>query len=59
MAYAAQFYIELDKDYYFSGDMVNGHVLINNANFIPMATGISLKFTGYEVVKFLTKQVVQ
>jgi len=39
--------------------MVNGFVYINNPQPIPMSTGISLKFTGYEVVKFLTKVRVQ
>ena len=55
----AQFFIQLDKEFYFSGEMVNGFVYINNPQPIPMSTGISLKFTGYEVVKFLTKSIAQ
>ena len=38
--------------------MVNGFVYINNPQPIMMSTGISLKFSGYEVVKFLTKNRV-
>lgn len=50
----ADFYIQTDKDVYFAGETVNGQIYINVFSNLPMANGISLKFTGYECVKWLT-----
>lgn len=47
----ANFFIQIDKPFYFAGDTVNGNILVNVVQFLP-ATGISLKFTGYECVKW-------
>lgn len=52
----ATFFIQTDKDFYFAGDTVNGNVLINVGALIVGATGLTLKFTGYEVVKWLEAQ---
>lgn len=49
----ATFFIQTDKDFYFSGDTVNGNVFVNVGSFITGATGISMKFTGYECVKWV------
>lgn len=48
----AQFFIQTDKDVYFAGDTVNGNIFINVGALIVGAQGISLKFTGYECVKW-------
>jgi hypothetical protein len=47
------FFIQIDKPFYFAGDTVNSNNLVNIITFIP-STGISLKFTGYECVKWNT-----
>lgn len=47
----ANFFIQIDKPFYFAGDTVNGNILVNVVQPLP-ATGISLKFTGYECVKW-------
>lgn len=52
----ADFYIQFDKESYFSGDTVNGYIYINAFQGFPNATGISMKFTGYECVKWLKAQ---
>lgn len=49
----ANFFIQIDKPFYFAGDTVNGSILVNVVAMLP-ATGISLKFTGYECVKWNT-----
>lgn len=49
----ATFYIQTDKDFYFSGETVNGQVFVNVGALIVGATGLTLKFTGYECVKWL------
>ena len=36
------------------GETVNGYIYINLHANVPSATGVSLKFTGYECVKWLT-----
>jgi hypothetical protein len=43
----ATFFIQTDKDYYFSGDTINGHIFVNVGTFITGAQGISMKFSGY------------
>ena len=43
----ATFYIQTDKEYYFAGETVNGHVFLNVGTMIVGATGLALKFTGY------------
>lgn len=49
----ANFFLKIDKPFYFAGDVVTGHLLVNVMQ--PMqATGISLKFSGYECVKWNT-----
>ena len=48
----AQFFIQTDKDVYYAGDTVNGNIWINVGALIVGAQGISLKFTGYECVKW-------
>lgn len=52
----ADFYIQTDKEFYFAGDTVNGYIYVNIHTPFPQATGISMKFTGYECVKWLTAQ---
>lgn len=52
----ATFYIQTDKDFYFAGDTVNGNIFINVGAMIVGAHGLSLKFTGYECVKWLEAQ---
>lgn len=47
----ANFFIQIDKPFYFAGDTVNGSILVNVINPIQ-STGISLTFTGYECVKW-------
>ena len=49
----ATFFIQTDKEFYFAGDTVNGNVWVNVGAVIQGATGLSLKFTGYECVKWL------
>ncbi len=49
----ADFFIQTDQEFYFAGDTVNGYIYINLGTFIGNATGIYLKFTGYECVKWL------
>lgn len=49
----ASFFIQTDKEFYFSGDTVNGNVFVNVGAFITGAQGISMKFTGYECVKWV------
>jgi len=49
----AQFYIQTDKEFYFAGDTVNGSIFINVGALILGATGISMKFSGYECVKWV------
>ena len=49
----ADFYIQYDKEFYFAGDTVNGQIYINVGTFLGDASGIYLKFTGYECVKWL------
>lgn len=51
--FMATFYIQTDKDYYFAGETVNGNIFINVGAMIVGAHGLSLKFTGYECVKWL------
>jgi hypothetical protein len=53
----ANFFIQIDKPFYFAGDTVNGSILVNVVAFIP-STGISLKFTGYECVKWNTSREI-
>lgn len=50
----ATFFIQTDKDFYFAGDTVNGNIFINVGAMIVGAQGLSLKFTGYECVKWQT-----
>ena len=50
----ADFFIQTDKDAYFAGETVNGNVFINVGTFITGVQGVSLKFSGYECVKWLT-----
>jgi len=49
----ATFYIQTDKEFYFAGDTVNGNIFVNVQAMIVGAQGLSLKFTGYECVKWL------
>ncbi len=49
----ADFFIQTDKDVYFAGDTVNGQIYINVGTIITGAQGVSLKFTGYECVKWV------
>lgn len=49
----ATFYVQTDKDFYFAGETVNGSIFINVGAMIVGATGLALKFTGYECVKWL------
>lgn len=49
----ANFYIQTDKDFYFAGDTVNGSVFVNVSAMIVGAQGLTLKFTGYECVKWV------
>lgn len=49
----ATFFIQTDKDFYFAGETVNGNVFINVGAMIVGAQGLSLKFTGYECVKWV------
>ena len=49
----ANFFIQTDKDFYFAGDTVNGNIFVNVGALIVGAQGLSLKFTGYECVKWL------
>jgi hypothetical protein len=49
----AQFFIQTDKEFYFSGETVNGHVWVSVPGLIQGASGISLRFTGYECVKWV------
>ena len=51
------FFIQIDKPFYFAGDVVNGNILVNVMQPIA-ATGISLKFTGYECVKWNTSREI-
>ena len=52
----ADFFVQTDKDFYFAGQTVNGNIFINVGTFITGAQGISLKFSGYECVKWVTAQ---
>jgi hypothetical protein len=52
----ATFFIQTDKDFYFSGETVNGSVFVYVNSFITGAKGISMKFTGYECVKWVEAQ---
>lgn len=47
----ANFFLKIDKPFYFAGDVVTGHLLVNVIQPLQ-ATGISLKFSGYECVKW-------
>jgi len=49
----ATFFIQTDKDFYFAGETVNGNIFVNVSAMIVGAQGLSLKFTGYECVKWL------
>ena len=49
----ADFFIQTDQEFYFAGDTVNGQIYINVNQFLADASGIYLKFTGYECVKWL------
>lgn len=49
----ANFFLKIDKPFYFAGDVVTGHLLVNVVKPLA-ATGISLKFSGYECVKWNT-----
>ena len=48
----ANFYIQTDKDFYFAGETVNGNIFVNVGAMIVGAQGLSLKFTGYQCVKW-------
>lgn len=48
----ATFFIKTDKDFYFAGETVNGNIFVNVGSMIVGAQGLSLKFTGYECVKW-------
>ena len=52
----ANFFIQPDKSFYFSGETVNGNIWINVGAMIVGAQGVSLKFTGYECVKWSEAQ---
>lgn len=52
----ADFFVQTDKDVYFAGETVNGNVFINVGAIITGAQGVSLKFTGYECVKWVDAQ---
>lgn len=52
----ADFFVQTDKDVYFAGDTVNGQIFINVGTIITGAQGVSLKFTGYECVKWVDAQ---
>lgn len=49
----ATFFIQTDKEFYFSGETVNGNIFANVGSLITGAQGISMKFTGYECVKWV------
>ena len=49
----ADFFIQTDKNVYFAGETVNGQIFINIGAVIIGAQGLSLKFTGYECVKWV------
>ena len=51
----ANFFLKIDKPFYFAGDVVTGHLLVNVIQPLE-ATGISLKFSGYECVKWCTSE---
>jgi hypothetical protein len=53
----ANFFLQIDKPFYFAGDVVTGHLLVNVIHPLQ-ATGISLKFSGYECVKWCTSQEI-
>lgn len=52
----ATFFIQVDKPFYFAGETVNGFVYVNVGAMIVGAQGLSLKFTGYECVKWVEAQ---
>lgn len=52
----ATFFIQTDKEFYFSGETVNGNIYANVGAFITGVQGISMKFTGYECVKWVEAQ---
>lgn len=52
----ANFFIKTDKDFYFAGETVNGNIFVNVGAMIVGAQGLSLKFTGYECVKWSEAQ---
>ena len=49
----ASFFIQTDKPFYFAGDTVNGQIYVNVGAIIMGAQGLTLKFTGYECVKWV------
>ena len=49
----ADFFIQTDREFYFAGETVNGFIYVNIHTPMPQATGISMKFTGYECVKWV------
>ena len=49
---AAQIFINIDKEFYFAGDTVQGHVFLNlyeNMN----ANEVLIKFKGWETVRWI------
>jgi hypothetical protein len=53
----ANFFIQIDKPFYFAGDTINGNILVNVVQPLP-STGISLKFTGYECAKMSVEEEI-
>lgn len=48
----AQLFIQLEKPFYFAGEMVNGHVLLNV--FEQMAgKGVRIRLKGWETVRWV------
>jgi len=52
----ATFYVQTDKDFYFAGETVSGSIYVNVGAMIVGAQGLSLRFTGYECVKWAEAQ---
>lgn len=54
----ATLFIQTDKQAYRAGQTVNGHVLLHVTAKIKGPQGISLAFTGYEIVKWIEQSEI-
>ena len=50
-------FIQIDKPFYFAGDTVHGHILLNLYENIN-ANEVMIKFKGWESVRWLEERVV-